>query len=413
MELMTHQLEAIDQLGNGKVLWGGVGVGKSATVIGYYVKAEAPRDIVVITTAKKRDSLDWEGEFAKFGIGYGEGQSLAGQLEVNSWNNIHKYEDVEDAFFIFDEQRIVGNGAWVKSFLKIARKNRWVLLSATPGDTWLDYAPIFIANGFYKNITDFKRQHVLYEPYVKYPKIKGYLSTQKLEVLRNDILVEMPYMKNTTRYLNYIPVGYNKTMMDELIKKRWNWLEDRPVKDAAELFRLMRRILNSDPSRLDTVRGLLKFHPKLIVFYNFDYELEILRTLADEYRVYEWNGHIKHHVLIGDSWVYLVQYVAGAEAWECTSTDAMCLYSLTYSYKNFIQAQGRIDRLNNTLMDLYYYILMSNFRIDWAIKSSLDKKKDFNWKRYMDKSGMLVSDSGNVVKSDKDARTDMATLEPA
>jgi hypothetical protein len=212
MELMDHQLEAIDNLGNGKILWGNVGSGKSAAVLGYYMKEEAPRDICVITTAKKRDSLDWEGEAAHFGIGTIDNKILAttaGYLTVDSWNNLYKYEDCEDNFFVFDEQRLVGTGAWVKSFIKIAKKNHWVLLSATPGDTWLDYAPVFVANGFYKNITDFKRQHVLYEPFMKYPKVRGYLNETKLEVLRNDMLVEMPFIKHTQRYLNYLSVGYD------------------------------------------------------------------------------------------------------------------------------------------------------------------------------------------------------------
>lgn len=394
MELMEHQLDAIASLGNGKILWGGVGSGKSATVLGYYMKSEAPRNIIVITTAKKRDSLDWEAEAAKFGINREEHASLAGIIEVNSWNNIHKYVEMEDCFFVFDEQRLVGSGAWVKSFLKIAKRNHWVLLSATPGDTWLDYAPAFIANGFYKNITDFKRQHVLYEPYVKFPKVKGYINTRRLDVLRNDILVEMPYKKDTTAYINYLPVGYDEKRMKWLLSDRWNWLEVRPVQDAAELFRLMRRLINSDPSRLSTVRSLLKFHPRLIVYYNFDYELEILRELNDSHNVYEWNGHVHQELPESGDWVYLVQYVAGAEAWECTSTDAMCLYSLTHSYKNFTQAKGRIDRLNNVHMELYYYILVSNSKVDWSIKKALDAKHDFNWKNYMDKE--VKEDSDDV-----------------
>lgn len=384
MELMEHQLEAVELLSSGKILWGGVGAGKSATVLEYYMRKEAPRNVFVITTAKKRDSLDWEHEAAKFGIGYGEDGSLAGQLEVNSWNQIGRYTDVKDAFFIFDEQRLVGSGAWVKSFIKIARSNHWVLLSATPGDTWLDYAPVFIANGFYRNITDFKRQHVVYEPYLKFPKVKAYLGEQRLETLRNDILVEMPYKTDATRYLNYLPVGYDEELVKWILKRRWNVVEDRPVKDAAELYRTIRMVVNSDPSRLETVKSLLKFHPRLIAFYNFDYELEILRRLGEVTEVAEHNGHKHEPIPSGDSWAYLVQYMSGSEAWNCTETDAMCLYSLTYSYKMFIQSQGRIDRMNSTHESLYYYFLMSNYKLDWNIKDSLDHKRDFNWKRWID-----------------------------
>ena len=393
MELMEHQLNAIKHLGNGKVLWGGVGSGKSAAVLGYYMKAEQPKDIYVITTAKKRDSLDWEREAAGFGIGVPGGPSVAGTIRIDSWNNIGKYIDHKDAFFIFDEQRLVGSGAWVKAFTKIARSNRWVLLSATPGDTWLDYAPIFIANGYYKNITQFKMEHVLYEPFSKFPKIRMYLNTRKLELFRNEVLVEMPFIRHTERYLNWTDVDYDAGLFNRVYKDRWNPYEDRPIKDVAEMFRLMRRVVNSDPSRINEIRELMKIHPRLVIFYNFNYELDMLRTLRDQelwtdgpvqdrIDVFEWNGHVKDPVPEGDRWLYLVQYVAGAEAWNCTKTDAMVLYSLTYSFKNFEQAQGRIDRLDTEYRALYYYLFVSNSVIDKGIKKSLSEKQSFNEQKF-------------------------------
>lgn len=381
---MKHQLTAIDKLGNGKVLYGGVGTGKSATALGYYMKHEKFKDIVVITTAKKRDSLDWEGEAARFGIGTERDSTVAGTITIDSWQNISKYTDVRDRFFIFDEQRLVGNGVWVKSFIKIARENRWILLSATPGDTWLDYAPIFIANGHYKNVTQFKLAHVLYEPFMKYPKVRGYLNETKLEALRNEILVEMPFLKHTERVLNHIPVEHNQELFMKVWKDRWHVYEDRPIKDIAELFRVMRKVVNTDPSRLEMIYKLMECHDRLIVFYTFNYELEILRTLGKNIPVAEWNGHKKEPIPDTDKWVYLVQYVAGAEGWNCTSTNAMILYSQTYSYKNFEQAQGRIDRLDTPFTSLFYYILASNTVIDRAIENTISEKRNFNERKFME-----------------------------
>ena len=386
IELMEHQQQALDLMENGRILYGGVGSGKSLTALAYYMKAEAPRDVYVITTAKKRDSLDWLGEAAYFGIGESEDASVAGLITIDSWNNIHKYLEVEDAFFIFDEQRLVGHGSWVKNFLKIAKKNRWILLSATPGDVWLDYAPVFIANGWYKNLTDFKRQHVVYAPYIRFPKILHYLGEQRLEKLRNRILVEMPYVNDTERVINYIDVGYDKDLWDTAVKKRWNVFECRPIKDVNELFRVMRKITNSDLSRLRMITELMKCHPKLIVFYNFNYELDILRELSAFAEVAEWNGHRKQPVPKSDNWVYLVQYNSGAEGWNCTETNAMVLYSLTYSYKNHIQSLGRIDRLDSPFRILYYYVLNSGSPIDRAVRKALEGKRSFNERKWM-KSG--------------------------
>lgn len=382
MELMQHQLDALPKLGSGKILWGGVGSGKSATVLAWYTQQQDPRDIIVITTAKKRDSLDWEAEAVRFGISTERSLTQHGTITVDSWNNVDNYRDVRDCFFIFDEQRVVGHGTWVKAFIAISKRNRWVLLSATPGDTWLDYAPVFIANGFYKNITDFKMQHVQYEPFMKFPKIRGYLGTHKLEVLRNDVLVEMPFVRHTERVPNWLPVGYDLDLFKRVYKDRWHIYEDRPLKDSAEMFRVMRKIMNSDPSRLTMIQKLMMCHPRLIIWYNFDYELEILRTLKDEIETREWNGHVKNPLPMGDRWVYLVQYVSGSEAWNCTTTDAMVFYSLTYSYKNFEQAQGRNDRLDTPYSLLYNYFLISDSIVDRGIKRSLDVKENFNERKF-------------------------------
>jgi hypothetical protein len=344
----------------------------------YYTAQEAPRNVYVITTAKKRDSLDWEAEAAAYGVGKAPDATVAGVLTVDSWNNIGKYVEVENAFFIFDEQRLVGSGAWVGAFLRIAQRNRWIMLSATPGDIWLDYIPVFVANGFYRNRTEFKREHVIYSHYGRYPKVERYVGVSKLIRMRNEILVEMPYKMHTTRHTTKIPVEYDKDLMDKAMNDRWHVYENRPLRDAGELFHVMRKIVNSDSSRLAAIRGLMNSRQRLIVFYNFDYELESLRTLSDEIPVAEWNGHKHEEIPDTERWVYLVQYSAGSEGWNCILANSLAFYSLTYSYKNFHQAHGRIDRLNTPFTDCQYFILASNSFIDKAILRALEHKKSFN-----------------------------------
>ncbi len=346
-----------------------------------------PTDLYIITTAKKRDSLEWEHECAPFMLSTKPELSISGvKVIVDSWNNIAKYTSVKNSFFLFDEQRLVGTGKWVKSFLKISKQNRWILASATPGDTWLDYIPVFIANGFYKNRTEFLRRHAVYNQFTKYPKLERFVEEGRLIRLRDSITVTMKYEKVTRAHDQIVPVEFDKEVFSTVMVKRWNVFENRPVKAIGELCYLMRKVVNSHPSRLAAVEQIIEGHNKAIVFYNFDYELEMLKGLGARLNVEvaEWNGHKHQQIPDTKSWMYLVQYSAGAEGWNCILTDTIIFFSQNYSYKTMVQAAGRIDRLNTPFADLYYYHLRSTSAIDLAIAKAIKKKKSFNIRTFMD-----------------------------
>jgi hypothetical protein len=398
IDLYEHQRKALNELASGSILCGGVGTGKSRTALAYYFikecggkikingkgefsKMKKPKDLYIITTAKKRDTLEWEGECTPFIISSNPKLSINDvKLTVDSWNNIGKYKEVKNSFFIFDEQRLVGSGAWVKAFLKIAKSNHWILLSATPGDTWMDYIPVFVANGFYKNRTQFLRTHAVYSRFTKFPKIEKFIGTGTLLRHRKEITVKMEYKKPTIPHDENIIVPFDKDLYNAVAIKRWNIYKNEPIKAVSELCYLMRRVVNSDESRIDAVRELLKDHPKAIIFYNFDYELEKLRELGSLLKIQtnEWNGHNHQDVPNGNKWMYLVQYSAGAEGWNCITTDTIIFYSQNYSYKIMVQAAGRIDRLNTSFTDLYYYHIKSRASIDLAIGKALKDKRNFN-----------------------------------
>lgn len=392
VELYDDQIAAIEKLRTGSILKGGVGSGKSRTALAYYYmkvcqgklkingqgrttipKRKVP--LYVITTGKKRDDGDWEHESLIF---------YDVHPIVDSWNNIKKYVDVKNSFFIFDEQRVIGYGAWSKAFIKISRHNDWILLSATPGDVWKDYAPVFIANGFYRNITDFNRRHVVYNRYTKYPKIDRYVNIDILEKHRRQIQVEMKDTRKTVSHHIDIEVPFDSETFDKVTNDRWNVFEKRPIQNASELCLISRRIVNADYRRLDKLEEVLWGHRKAIVFYNFDYELEmIIERLESMGRDYsQWNGHKHEAILDTDEWVYLVQYTAGAEGWNCITTDTVIFYSQNYSYKIMEQASGRINRMNTPFIDLYYYHLISKSKIDQSIRRALRSKKRFNEKTY-------------------------------
>lgn len=404
--LYPHQLEAIEKLRDGCILCGGVGSGKSRAALAYYftssggkilnngAKLQAPTtklcDLYIITTAQKRDKHEWEEEMTHFllwGIKVGkdtESSFWGNSVTVDSWNNIKKYVDVKDAFFIFDEQRVIGKGVWVKSFLKITKSNRWILLSATPGDSWSDYIPVFMANGFYKNRTEFNEQHVIWKRIHNFYKVDRYINTGRLIRLREKILVDMPVQKTAVSHHETISVSYDRLAVKELIKTRWNPYDKCPIENAAQFSYVFRKIVNSDPSRVMATLELVESSERAIIFYNYDYELDILKGIqyGKDFAVAEWNGHKHQEIPDTEKWVYLVQYTAGCEGWNCIKTNTIIFFSQNYSYRVMTQASGRIDRLNTPYLDLYYYHLKSSSPIDLSIDRAIKAKKKFNEGRF-------------------------------
>ena len=397
--LYDYQYDAVRKMKNGCILNGGVGSGKSRTALYYYFtlcggkidfgtyeKMTRPLDLYIITTARKRDTAEWVLEMTPYLI-LDDRLYPDTRFVIDSWNNIAKYKDTVGAFFIFDEDRVIGKGAWVKAFLKIARVNKWVILSATPGDAWVDYIPVFIANGFYRNRTEFTRDHIIYSNYAKWPQIKGYVNERKLYTLRNQILVEMDYERHTRRNHETIWCDYSRIEYKFAQKERWDRFEDKQIEMAAALCYCLRRIVNSDASRIEAVKRIMEEKHRAIIFYNYNYELGLLLQAFDNgaYTVAEWNGHVHQEIPNDNNWVYLVQYAAGAEGWNCITTDTIIFYSENYSYRMMEQAAGRIDRVNTPFEELYYYHLKSHAGIDLAIARALERKEDFNQRKFYDK----------------------------
>lgn len=393
MQLRQHQSEALQRMKNGTVLCGSVGSGKSLTAVAYWymmiceggltplVPRRSHIPCYVVTTAKKRNDREWDIEFARVGINRSDEN---GDVHILAWNEIHKVADITGAFFIFDEQRASGSGKWAKTFIRIARRNQWIMLSATPGDVWLDYIPLFIANGFYKNRTEFIRKHVVFNNFAKFPQVQRYLETGLLERYRRQILVDMPVERHTTRVRRTIHVKHDEELYSQIAKTRFDPWKDEPVQNAGGLCYLFRRVVNDNPKRYTAVLDVLKRHSRVVIFYNFDYELEILRKLRDEgWMVAEYNGHKHEPVPEGESWVYLVQYTSGCEGWNCITSDAMIFFSLNYSYRVMEQAEGRIDRLNTPYSRLYYYRLVTDSAIDRGITDAISRKKVFNERAFI------------------------------
>ena len=397
--LYDFQYEAVEKASNGSIFNGGTGTGKSRTGLYFYFKQQGgsyvgsdyvpmknPKDLYIITPALKRDKVEWAPELALFGLSTDpETNYYKNKVVIDSWNNIKKYTEIKGQFVIFDEDKVCGGGAWTKAFLKIAKNNDWIILSASPGDTWIDYWPVFVANGFYKNKTEFIREHVVYSQYTKFPKVERYLNTQRLMRLRDKILIDMTVQRHTIPHHENVYCNYDIQFYKDVFRKRWDPYKNEPLKQASELCWVLRKIVNSDESRQARLLEILEDHPKAIIFYSYDYERDILLNLGYEEgtKIAEWTGHKHEPIPESEKWVYLVNYASGAEGFNCISTNTIIFYSQTYSYKTLLQAQGRIDRLNTKFIDLYYYHLKSRSGIDLAISKALKEKKQFNESRWL------------------------------
>lgn len=376
IELYPYQRKAVDRLHNGSVLCGKVGSGKSLTGLFYYMENHIDKPLYIITVAKKRNDREWHRDFEALGI----------DGVVDSWNNIEKYTDVKDAFFIFDEQRAIGYGKWGMAFIHIARKNNWIMLTATPGDVWMDWMCIFIANNFYRNKTDFVDQHVEYNPYSKFPQIRRYHKTDKLERFRKYLAVPMQDFRTTKLHRKYINADFDKDLYKSVVKSRFNPYTEEPIMNASEFTQVLRRIINTSERRRIHAKQEIMTRDRIIVFYNYTYELDILKDICRELdrAYYQWNGQKHEAIPDAETWVYLVQYTAGAEGWNCITTDTILFYSLNYSYRIMEQSEGRINRVNTSFENLYYVYLKSPASIDDAIERSIRSKKKFNERNWVE-----------------------------
>lgn len=423
--LYPEQDAAVQKMKNGCILNGDVGSGKSRTGLYYYFEKHGgvvndykfkrmvnPKNLYIITTAMKRDSMEWEKELSYYRLDVKTDNNYKDyKIIIDSWNNIQKYNDIKDSFFIFDEDRVTGKGAWVKTFLKITKNNEWIILSATPGDTWEQYIPVFIANGFYKNRTEFEREHCIFSPFIRnYKKIDRYVGCKKLMRLKNSILVDIEDRRIAEHISRDVVCDYDRDLYRKIMKERWDIYKNEPIQQASSLCYVLRRLVNSDKSRLEnldllirSIRGMsenerefnlysamgmvVNTNRRFIIFYNFDYELELLKEhLSKEFPfipIREWNGHKHEEIYYGPEWFYLVQYNAGCEGWNCIKSNQMIFFSQNYSYKMMKQAAGRIDRINTQYQQLYYYYLRSSAPIDMAIKRAFKNKKDFNERKFI------------------------------
>ena len=205
---------------------------------------------------------------------------------------------------------------------------------------------------------------------------------------KKEILVNMDDDKATKQWHIDLTCSYDPVLYNAYADSRWNFEEDMPIMNASKLVYMLRKVCNSDPSRLEKLYEICQSHPKLIIFYQFDYERDLITCMLSFKGIpyAEYNGHIHQPIPTGDRWAYVV-HLSSSEGWNCIETDTVVFYSLSYSYRAYVQACGRTDRRTTPFQDLYYYRLKSASKIDKAIMDAHRRKKKFNEANWVKKQG--------------------------
>ena len=200
----------------------------------------------------------------------------------------------------------------------------------------------------------------------------------------------MHFERKTKRHRQFIPSNYDTNLYEKVMRDRWNVFEDKPIENGSEFLQLLRKIVAMDEDRIFNAKFLMDIHDRLIIFYNYNYERDVLIQIAKDLgkQYWEWNGHAHQEVPNKEKWLYIVQYTAGAEGWNCISTNVILFYSMNYSFKIVEQAEGRIDRLNTSYNDLEYYFLTSESQIEKDIFKAVQTKQKFNESAWLKRRGL-------------------------
>ena len=108
------------------------------------------------------------------------------------------------------------------------------------------------------------RSHVIFNRFVKYPKVEAYIDTWKLTENRQKILVHMHYEKKTKHVIKLMYASYDESLYKFVSEKRWNVYTDKPIKNISELCYVWRKIVNDDKSREDIIGRIIEEKRKVI-----------------------------------------------------------------------------------------------------------------------------------------------------
>lgn len=298
---------------------------------------------------------------------------------------------LKDFTMMLDESSMIKNETAKRTkFILSLKPSHTILLSGTPTDGKYEFLYSQLRLLGWK-IT----KTAYYNRYIKtelrsyggptFRVVTGYKNVSELKIklkeygavfAKAEEVIKLPEKKFIKEY-STVSSDYKKFMKDRVIK-----IDDKELTGDSTLSkRLYARMLCSAYSK-DKISRLIDLvnstSDRVIIFYNFNTELEALRKVLFDRPISIVNGQVKDlkEYENNDNSVTLIQYQAGAMGLNLQKANRIIYFSLPERSELFEQSKARICRIGQE-KQCYYHIMMCHKSVEEKIYECLLMRKDY------------------------------------
>lgn len=386
--LYNFQRQLLNSIEENYIIAADTGTGKTMMAIHHYLKHNTGEPLLILAPPQKIKEGGWQRELDFVASHY----NIEIPYDIISYGVLSKrWKEYKDWFLVMDECHYVKNPTSQrgKAAINLTKQStNFLLLSATPSSNgWGDTIAYMIMFGYYKNKTQFLKEHAVYNriDYGNGPVnvVSDYRDQEKLQKLYQSFSIKLA----KEDCLDLPPLVFEKVHFKP--SKEYNIIKkDRVL--GEELFDNISKLQHglrfyaNQADKLKYTEMLLEgTEENVIIFYNYKQENEELKKIAKKLKkkVFEVSGS-KTNLPDKEKWtslknsVTIVQYQAGAAGIELQYANIVIFHTPTYSYQDYEQALGRAYRNGQTKKVTVYQYITKN-TIETSIYQALAAKKDF------------------------------------
>lgn len=426
MQLYAFQKQYLQGLPAKYIFAADTGTGKTVMALAHYDKHAYLKPLLILAPASKVQTGDWDREIKEYFAG-----RFVPEYEIWSYEkfsrvpSIAQYKKTGDRgvwrdwlnrhprgfAMIADEVHKAKNpqsGVGKRVFEVAAACDVFLGLSATPlPNGWIDAANYFKIFKFTQNITAFKKRYCNIQTYKGFPEIVGYYHEGELQSnwnhiakpLSKQMALDLPPITTVPISLpagpNYIKVQKERLFGDKFL--------DNP---SALMHALRQSIIEPKVVWLNSF--LEGVSDNVVIFYNYVEErqqiLAMIKKSHKRRQVFRQDGE-KHEVPGKDKWgglrrtITLAQYQSGSTGIELTYAATTVYFSPTYSYSNYEQSIGRIERHGQS-KKMTLYLLCAPTTLEKDVWAALRNKKDFQEKQWYEEKLLDTSNKRDTMLDD-------------